>query len=218
MGWAREAPGLAGLDAATLARLDALAPARVPAGTALFHPGDAVKGYVIALSGRVDVCLTGPTGREMLLYSVEPGQSCIQSTLGLLGGTDYSAEAIAATESRFVLLPKALFLDLIDNSASFRRLVFRAFANRMQNMMQIIEKVSFQRVECRLAAHLLSRADDDGRVHATQVELATAVGSAREVISRRLEAWSQRGWVETGRGEVRIADADALTRLAEEQM
>ena len=106
MTWADDTPALAGLAPETRARLGNLHPAEVPAGTVLFQPGDAVKGYVIVLQGRIGVHLVGPNGREILLYDVAPGQSCIQSTLGLLGGDDYSAEAVAETDARVVLLPK----------------------------------------------------------------------------------------------------------------
>ncbi|MCK4712090.1 MAG: Crp/Fnr family transcriptional regulator [Marinosulfonomonas sp.] len=218
MGWVKSAPDLDRLDADTAAQLNTLTPMDVPAGTVLFSPGDAVKGYVIVLRGRVSVSLTGASGREMLLYAVTPGQSCIQSTLGLMGGEDYTAEAVADENSRVVLMPKALFLQLLDTSPSFRSLIFAAFAGRMQTMMHLLEKIAFLRVECRLAAHLLERANPDGQLAATHQELATAVGSAREVISRRLDAWSRRGWVKTTRGAVQITDADALKSVADEAM
>lgn len=216
MGWVEAAQDLSALDGITARRLNSLQPMDVPTGTVLFSPGDAVKGYVIMLSGRVSVSLTGATGREMLLYAVVPGQSCIQSTLGLMGGDDYSAEAMTEEDCRIVLLPRALFLELLDSSPSFRTLVFTAFAGRMQTMMQLLEKIAFQRVECRLAAHLLDRAAPCGQLLATQQELATAVGSAREVISRRLDVWSRRGWVKTTRGAVQITDFEALKSLSDE--
>lgn len=195
-------------------RLEALLPAGVPKGTLLFQPGEAAKGFVVVLKGRVEVFLTGPTGREILLYAVEPGQSCVQSTLGLLGGEDYTGEAITATDCDLVLIPRALFLALMDQAAPFRAFVFQAFAARMQGMMLLLERVAFQRVESRLAATLLALAED-GAVVATQADLAIRIGTAREVISRRLDSFVRRGWVETDRGRVRLTDAAALRRLAQ---
>ncbi|MEZ5913151.1 MAG: Crp/Fnr family transcriptional regulator [Paracoccaceae bacterium] len=211
--WLDVAPGLGTLDRPAREALAALAPVDVARGTALFHPGDAARGFVVVLAGRVDVFLIGPTGREILLYAVEPGQSCVQTTLGLLGGEDYTGEAIAATDCRLVLIPRAVFLDLMGRSAPFRSFVFEAFAARMQGMMQLLERVAFQRIECRLAATLLARAEA-GLVHATHQDLATAIGSAREVVSRRLEAFQRSGWVRTERGTVTLTDPAALTRLA----
>jgi CRP/FNR family transcriptional regulator len=187
----------------------------VPAGTVLFRPGEAVKGYVIVLDGRIGVHLIGPTGRDILLYDVVRGKSCIQSTLGLLGGDDYTAEAVAERSTRLVLLPRATFLDLLGSDAAFRSVVFASFAERMQSMMQLLEKVAFQRVESRLAAWLLSRAEG-GRVNTTQQDIASGIGSAREVVSRRLDALARQGAIAHGRGCVDILDEGLLRRLADD--
>lgn len=213
MGWTSRAQGLSGLAPESLAKLDALVPANVPAGTVLFRPGDAVQGYVIVLSGRIGVYLVGANGREIQLYSVAPGSSCIQSTLGLLGGDDYTAEAVVEEDAEVVLLPQDLFLAQLDADPAFRRLVFAAFAQHMQSTMLLLERVAFQSVDARLAAYLLSRGED-GVVHGTQQDMASAIGSAREVVSRRLDAMEKRGWLTRERGRVTLGDAAALTRMA----
>lgn len=214
MNWTADATGFASLGVETRAALDSLVPASVPAGTVLFRPGDAAQGFVIVLSGRVDVFLTGPNGREILLYSVRPGQSCIQTTLGLLGGEDYAGEAIAHENCRIVLVPRARFLSLMDRAQDFRGFVFAAFAQRMQTMMHVLERLAFQRVEARLAEHLLDIAGPDGVVSATQAELAVAIGTAREVVSRRLDALARRGIVQSERGRVLLRDPAALGEIA----
>lgn len=211
--WVEEAAGFERLDAGARRRLFRLAPVTLPRGTALFHPGEAAKGFVVVLSGRIDVFLTGPSGRDILLYSVEPGGSCVQTTLGLLGGEDYSGEAVTATDVRAVLIPKGEFLSLMEGSPTFRAFVFAAFALRMQGMLHLLERVAFQRVESRLAAALLDRAEGT-EVRATHQELATAIGSAREVVSRRLDALARSGLVATERGAVTIRDRTGLARLA----
>lgn len=179
----------------------------------MFRPGEIAKGFVVVLSGRVDVVLIGPTGRDIQLYAVEPGQSCIQSTLGLLGGEDYSGEAITRTECQLILIPREMFLTLMDLSGPFREFVFTAFAKRMQNMMHLLERVAFQRVESRLAHVLLDRSENDV-LHATHAEIAVMIGSAREVVSRRLDALAKRQIVQLDRGLVRLCDRPTLLRLA----
>jgi CRP/FNR family transcriptional regulator len=212
-GWVEAAAGLDRIEDAARRRLDRLAPVTLDRGTALFHPGEAAKGFVVVLAGRIEVFLTGPSGRDILLYSVEAGGSCVQTTLGLLGGEDYSGEAVAATEVRAVLIPRADFLALMDTSPAFRGFVFTAFAQRMQGMLHLLERVAFQRVESRLAAALLDRVEA-GEVRATHQELATAIGSAREVVSRRLDAFARSGLVATERGSVILRDPGGLARLA----
>ncbi len=214
MSWTAEVGELAALEPASRAVLDRLSPGSVPAGGVLFRPGETVKGYVIVLAGRVGVSLLGPTGRDILLYEVAPGKACIQSTLGLLGGDDYSAEATAIHDTRLVLVPRPVFLELIDLSPAFRKVVFAAFAERMQAMMQLVENVSFMPVETRLAALILARADADGAVAITQSEIAHAIGTAREVVSRRLDRLARAGTLRTERGLIRIRDRRALEALA----
>ena len=114
-----------------------------------------------------------------------------------------------------VLIPKALFLSLMDGDAGFRGFVLAAFGQRMQEITRLLERVAFGRIEARLAAALLDLAQGD-EVHATQAELAARIGSAREVVTRRLEAMGRAGLVATERGVVRLLEPDGLRRLAAE--
>jgi CRP/FNR family transcriptional regulator len=212
MGWAAAAfPGLAPEDRA---RLDSLPETELPRGARLFGPGETAQGFAVVLSGRIEVSLTGPSGREILLYAVEPGQSCIQSTLGLLGDEPYSGEAQTVTPVRMVMIPAPQFRTLMDRAAPFRAFVFRAFATRMNEMTALLERVAFTRVEARLAQALLDLAQDDTAT-ATHAELAARIGSAREVVSRRLEAMAKRNLVTTDRGRVVLRDRAALSRMAQ---
>ncbi|PIW28853.1 MAG: Crp/Fnr family transcriptional regulator [Rhodospirillales bacterium CG15_BIG_FIL_POST_REV_8_21_14_020_66_15] len=211
--WVDRAPGLEGLDAETRRELEAIRPVTIPTGHVLFRPGDEVTCFGVLIGGRVDVYLTGVTGREILLYSITPGESCVQSTLGLLGEDDYSAEAVAETDVEAVMIPKSLFLKLLGKSEEFRGFVFQAFAKRLQSVMQVLERVAFIRIEERLAAALLERADGDGLVRNTHQELATAIGSVREVVSRRLETLARKGLVTLERGNIRVADRAGLAAL-----
>ena len=193
--------------------LAALRPMHLPRGTAIFHPGEAAKGFAVVLSGRIDVFLMGPNGRDILLYAVAPGQSCVQTTLGPLGDEDYTGEAVTGEETELVLFPRGQFLTLMNSAPAFRAFVFQAFAARLHSMMHVLERVAFTKVESRLASALVDIAQD-GIVTATQAELASRVGTAREVISRRLDAFQRAGWVVTERGHVRILDPAALRQLA----
>ncbi len=214
MNWSGQDRALAALDARARALLDATVPLEIPRGRVLFSPGEAVKGYVIVLSGRVGAYLVGPNGRDILLYEIAPGQSCIQSTLGLFGGNAYTAEAVAETDCRLVVLARERFFSLLDLSPGFRRIVFEAFAERMQSMMQLVESMSFLKVEERLAGLILTRATPAGKLKMTQAEMARAIGSAREVVSRRLDRLTRAGLIAQARGQITILDRMELERLA----
>ena len=100
------------LDADSRERLAQLKSMHLAEGSVLFRPGDEAKGFVLVRSGRIAVYLTGPNGREILLYAVEPGETCIQTTLGILGGQHYTGEAIAETAVEMTVIPRAMFLSL----------------------------------------------------------------------------------------------------------
>lgn len=204
----------ADFDTPCRAQLGHLVPQIAPAGTVgVVSRGRDGQRLCRCLVRSGDVFLTGPTGREIQLYAVESGQGCIQSTLGLLGGEDYSGEAITRTHCQLVLIPRDMFVDLMESSGSFRTFVFTAFAGRMQNMMHLLERGAFQPVESRLAQTLLERSKNDV-LQATHAEIAVMIGSAREVVSRRLDAMAKRHIVRLDRGVVQILDRALLRQLA----
>jgi CRP/FNR family transcriptional regulator, anaerobic regulatory protein len=204
---------LGDLRTETRAELAGLQSRVLPRGLDLFSKGDRAQAFPMVLSGRIEVCLTGPSGREILLYAVEAGQSCIQTTLGLLGDEPYSGTAATVTETEVVRIPKPMFLRLMDSDPAFRAFVLRSFGQRMADLTRLLESVAFGRIDERLAQVLLALAEDEV-VRATQAEIAARIGSAREVVSRKLDAFSKAGWVVRDRGEVHLRDLTALRRAA----
>lgn len=213
-GWADQAGFLGGIDAEARRELEALKPVHVPVRSTLFRPGDSARSFVILLSGRIGVYLTGRNGRELLLYSVTPGETCVQTTLGVLGGAPYSGEAVAESDLVAVMVPPPIFETLMAESTAFRRFVFKAFADRLGDLMFVLEQVAFVKVEQRLAHALLARADEEGHVALTHQELAVIIGTAREVVSRRLEALVSKGVVANERGQIRLMNRAELARMA----
>ncbi len=195
--------------------LAGLLPMALPAGHALFRPGDQAQGFAVILSGRIEVRLTAASGREILLYAIEPGESCVQTTLGLLGDEVYTGEALTVTPAQLAMIPRSLFLRLMDTDAPFRGWVLRALGRRMADVTRVLEQVAFGRVEVRLAQALLALAEGD-LAQSTQAELAARIGTAREVVSRRLDQFGRNGWTRAERGHVRLLDRPALERLAAE--
>jgi CRP/FNR family transcriptional regulator len=191
--------------------------ATVPKDTVIFGPGKAPENLLLLLDGTVRVQQTSDTGREVFLYRVSAGESCVLTTACLLAYEDYSAEGLAETDLRAVLVPRRTFDELIAHSAEFRRFVFTAYSRRITDLFTVIEEIAFRRVDVRLAQKLLQMAGRDGTVRATHQDLALELGTAREVISRQLQEFQRRGWVEPGRGFVRITAPAGLRRLAEER-
>ena len=189
---------------------------KLPAGSQIFGPGHAPTNYLLLTSGTVVVRQVSETGREIVLYRISAGESCALTTACLMGYEDYQAEGIAETDIDAVAIPRATFDDLIATSAAFRQFVFTAFSRRITDLFKIIDEVAFQRVDIRLAQRLLERSGDSTTLQMTHQQLASELGTAREVVSRQLHEFQRRGWVVSGRGTIELSDRRALEALAAE--
>ncbi|QEW18074.1 cAMP regulatory protein [Marinibacterium anthonyi] len=186
----------------------------VPAGTQIFAPGQSADNLLLLLDGTVRVQQKSDTGREVFLYRVHAGESCVLTTACMLAFEDYSADGIAETDVRAVAIPRATFDDLAGRSPIFREFIFKAYSRRITDLFTLIDDIVFQRMDVRLAARLLELADDTDTVHATHQVLASELGTAREVVSRTLSEFHRRGWVEQERGKVHLVGRPGLERLA----
>lgn len=212
--WLAQFPGLAALEEPVKERLLAQAAIiSVPEGTIIFGPGKAPDSLLLLLSGTIRVQQTSENGREIVLYRVSAGESCVLTTACLLAYEDYLAEGIAETGATAVAIPRGVFDQLIAQSDVFRRFVFTAYSRRITDLFLVIEEVAFQRMDIRLAQKLLEFPSDDGTIHTTHQKLATELGTAREVVSRLLQEFQRRQWIAIGRGELRINDRAALRSL-----
>lgn len=186
----------------------------VPAGTQIFAPGQSADNLLLLLKGTVRVQQLSETGREVFLYRVNAGESCVLTTACMLAFEDYSADGIAETDLSAVAIPRVTFDDLVARSRVFREFVFAAYSRRITDLFTLIDDIVFRRMDVRLAARLLELADKDNTVHATHAVLGTELGTAREVISRTLSEFHRRGWVEQSRGAVHLTGRAGLERLA----
>lgn len=213
--WIKRFPGLAGLEPPVAQRL--LREARIvrmPAGSRIFGPGQAPESLILLLDGSVRVQQVSEGGREIVLYRVNAGESCVLTTACLMAYDDYLAEAVAETDVSAVAIPRAAFDEAIAQSPVFRRFVFSTFSRRVTDLFRIIDEVAFSRIDIRLAQRLLKLAGPGGHVAQTHQQLASELGTAREVVSRQLQEFQRRGWVEVARGDVALTNRDALGRLA----
>jgi CRP/FNR family transcriptional regulator len=188
----------------------------VPAGTVLFGPGKTAEHMLFLLEGTVRVQHLSDSGREIVLYRVGGGESCVLTTACLMGYAEYSAEGIAETEVRAAAVPRLVFDDLVAQSPSFRNFVFTAFSRRITDLFLVIDEIAFQRMDVRLAQRLLEISKGDDRIETTHQRLAVELGTAREVVSRQLQEFQRRGWIRQARGSVHIQDRGALLSLAED--
>lgn len=205
---------LARLEPAARARMvGAIERVRLPPHATVFRPGDPCARFLLVVSGSVRVQQIAESGREIVLYRVGPGETCVLTTACLLGGDAYAAEGVTDGEVEALVLPAAAFHELLATSEVFRRFVFATYGRRLTQIMAVVEDVAFRRIDARLARHLLALAGPADEVLATHQELAVELGTVREVISRQLKTLEKRGLVELTRGSIQVLDRAALARL-----
>ncbi len=183
----------------------------VEPGTELFTHGAACSAFPLVLRGSVRVSMRSANGREIQLYRVAPGETCVLSTGCLLGESAHAADAIASEPAELLLVPPPLFRQLIESQPAFRQAIFAQYSERMAGLLALVEAVAFQRLDQRLAARLL---DPHASLAVSHAELARELGSVREIVSRLLGQFADRGWVQLTRSRIEVLDRDALARAA----
>ena len=183
-------------------------------GTIIFTEGSPIPEVPLVQEGRVRVYSSTPSGDEITLYEIEPGQTCVLAAASVLTRREYPATAIAETQVTAWLVPSDKFRHLFGNDPDFQRSVFDLLTGRLATVMGLVGEVAFQPMEARLAAYLGRRTDSSGLVHETHSEIATHLGTAREVVSRLVKDMERQGIVELARGKIQIKDSERLSEIA----
>lgn len=206
-------PALAGLPADRLASLvQPRAVMQLPAGTQVFAEHQPCQGFPLLIEGSIKVVKLAASGRELMLYRVVPGGSCIISSSCLLGHSEYNARGIAETPLTLLALPVPAFSELMLEQPAFRDFVFHLFAERIGELMQLVEEVAFARLDQRLAKLLVAR--NESVLNVTHQQLANELGSVREIVSRLLKGFAAQGLVTLGREQLCVVDRAGLQKLA----
>jgi CRP/FNR family transcriptional regulator len=188
---------------------------RIPAGKDIFVEGDAVQAIALMLSGNVRVYKIGENGREITLYRFGLGESCILTANAILNQQTFPAVALVESEAEAIMVPSETFRDWIRRHDEWRAFLFDLLAQRLASTMAIVDEVVFHRMDARVAALLLRRADQGTLIQITHQEVAAELGTSREVISRILEGFDAAGLIESARGQIEILDADELAARSE---
>ena len=137
------------------------------------------------------------------------------TTACMLAEEAYNAEGLAETDISVVVLSRPAFDTLVAEEAAFRNFVFAAYSRRLIDLLRVVDDVAFGRIDVRLAERLLALAGGDREIAATHAQIASELGTAREVVSRVLHDFHKRGFIMQSRGRIEVLDKPALQSLAE---
>jgi CRP/FNR family transcriptional regulator len=188
--------------------------AALPPGTTFYREGE-MCGYFGGVGrGDIRVFKNAESGREMTLYHVQDGEFCLVNMLCLFLGRPAMASAVVEASTEAVVFEGATFRNWFDNHGVVRNLVFEAMARRLVEVMTLVEEIAFNKMDRRVAGLLLQRFSSDRAFAVTHEELATELGTAREVVSRLLKDFERTGAIMMARGRLELRDASFLRDLA----
>jgi len=194
--------------------------AKMPAGSIVFERGGACDYVALVGSGAIRVYVSSEnTGREVTLYHVGPGQSCPINLLSSLLSKPVPATAIVESDLHAVTLPVRDFKKWMSKHDSVSDFVIEGLAGRYVEIFQQIHEISFGKLDQRLAAYLIdkfSESDDTPPIFAaTHENIASDLGTAREVVSRISRKFERMGAIDLGRGRLTLRDGEILKSICD---
>jgi len=177
--------------------------------------GDRCALLPFVIEGTVRVYKIGENGRELTLYRINSGESCILTASCILSSQQFPAHAKVERTVRAIGIPSDLILDWTEKHEVWRRFMFSMMSSRLGDVIELVDAVTFKRLDVRLAEYLLKAGSGDTELSITHQDLASDLGSAREVISRVLKDFEQRGLVKLKRGQIIFIDPAQLKDISQ---
>lgn len=183
-------------------------------GAPVLAKGQRVSGAYVVMSGRLRVFTLSPDGNEATLYAINPHETCVLALNCIFNDLLYPAWVEAGTATSVAVIPGPVFRALFETEAAVRNMTVQAFSTIVFRLMTELEELHSYKLERRLSNFLLLHASSDGTVQMTQQEIASHLGTTREVVARALGLLASEGHVRTSRRQIAIQDPQALAASA----
>jgi len=180
-----------------------------PKNHRLFSTGDVCENFVLVAEGQVRVQLSTKSGREMILFRLEPGQSCALTTSCLLTDSPYYAEGIAETPLKLIMIPAATFRSTLSSHPKLSIRLLDNYAQRIGQLTSVIDRLMSRDLGAELKIFLLEKADKNHKVKFSHQKIADELGSSREVISRKLKLMEKAGLISLSRGLIKLTGLES---------
>lgn len=187
-------------------------------GSCIFLEGDECKHFALVLSGTVRVYKLGESGREITLYRLHQGDSCILTASCILSKNRFPAVAAAEQDVGSAVVPAHIFREWIDRYDVWRNYVFNLLAASLSSVMATLEEVAFRRMDVRIAEYIMRLAkNSDNGIKITHQDIAMELGTSREVVSRILKHFEYEKLITLKRGAITLNDVDKFRKKAAQE-
>ncbi len=175
-----------------------------PGDVLIYSEGDSCSVIAFILSGEIRVYKMGESGREITLYEIGRGETCILNASCILSGMAYPANAVAIRGGELLLVPAGEFRKFIAKYETMRDFVFTLLSQRLTSVMMLVEEVAFGKMDVRVLDYIKEKSDN-GKLSTTHQKIADDLGTSREVVSRLLKDFEREGKVLLSRNLIRLS-------------
>ena len=183
-------------------------------GEFIFHAGDPPEGLYYLTSGRAKAVRYSADGRELTIKEFLPGETF--NEVGALNAARNPSSCLALeNETRILLVPAQPLIEVLKEFPEVDYKIMKAMAVKLQYAMNKMDRLALMDVKSRLAAHLLEEAGDSGVLRVSEEDLATRLGTVRQVVGRALGELQKQGAVRVERGRIEILSREQLEELIE---
>lgn len=176
------------------------------AGDVIVNEHAQVRAIPIITKGSLKVIQSDDDYKEMVLYYLRPGETCIMSFLAGLYNDTSKVKAIAEEASEVVFIPIEKVRSLISDHPEWLNYIFQIYHKRFEELLDMVNAIAFKKMDDRLLQFLRKRAEvtSSKNLNMTHEQLSQELGTAREVISRLLKQMEIEGLVELGRNRISL--------------
>jgi CRP/FNR family transcriptional regulator len=166
----------------------------------------------LVIEGTARVYKIGENGREITLYRIGPGESCILTASCIMSRKPFPAFAVSEQPIKALIISTSDVVHWANQAQAWRDYLFELISERLGDVISIVEEVAFRRVDRRLAGYLLQHTDNENnRMQATHQSIASDLGTSREVVSRILKDFEQQELISITRGAITLEDRHRLS-------
>lgn len=179
---------------------------RMAADAVLMSEDDYIQAIPIVLNGSIKVMRTDDDGKEILLYYIKPGESCVMSFLGATCNERSKIKAIVDEPAEILMLPISKAVELIRSVPEWIEFIFQLYNRRFEELLDVINAIAFQKVDERLWELLKKKSEMNKtrELAVTHQQVADELGTAREVVSRLLKQLEKSKKITLSRNKITI--------------
>lgn len=177
-------------------------------GDIILNENAFIKAIPIVTRGNIKVMRTDEDGREILLYYIKAGESCIMSFLGGIHNDTSKVKAVAEEPSEILFIPIDKVTLLIKEYPEWLDYIFRLYHKRFEELLEVVNAVAFTKMDERLLNFIKKKCEltNAHTLYITHEQLANELGTARVVVSRLLKQMEENKLVILGRNKIHLIE------------